>query len=59
MIYRSQRKLCALAEGLIEGAAEQFGETVTIRHPQCMHRGDEHCRLELTFAKKEQPVAAA
>ena len=57
MIYRSQRKLCAFAEGLIEGAAGQFGETVTIRHPECMHRGDDHCRLELTFTKKE-PAAA-
>ncbi|HYF34088.1 MAG TPA: heme NO-binding domain-containing protein, partial [Prosthecobacter sp.] len=30
MSYRSQRKLCALAEGLIEGAATHYGETVMI-----------------------------
>ena len=53
MLYRSKRKLCALAEGLIEGAAGQFGETVAMHHPQCMHRGDPHCRLELSFAKKQ------
>ncbi len=52
MRYRSKRKLCALAEGLSEGAAAHFGEIVTIRHPECMHRGDACCRLELSFAKK-------
>lgn len=53
MTYRSQRKLCALAEGLIDGAAAQFDETVHIHHPECMHRGDAACRLELTFARKQ------
>ena len=52
MHYRSKRKLCALAEGMVEGAAEQFGETVHIHHPECMLRGAEHCRLELRFAQK-------
>jgi hypothetical protein len=55
MVYRSQRKLCALAEGLIEGAAGQFDETVHIHHPECMHRGDAACRLELSF-NKNQPA---
>lgn len=54
MHYQSKRKLCALAEGLVEGAAEQFGESVTILHPECMHRGGARCRLELSF----QPKAA-
>lgn len=52
MHYRSKRKLCALAEGLSEGAAEHFGEQVAILHPQCMHRGDACCRLELSFQRK-------
>lgn len=52
MSYRSKRKLCALAEGLIEGASDHFGEAVSIQHPQCMHRGDECCRLELSFTRK-------
>lgn len=50
MSYYSKRKLCALAEGLITGAATHFGERVTIRHDSCLHRGDPSCRLELTFA---------
>ncbi len=49
MVYRSKRRLCAFAEGLIEGAAVQFGETATIGHPQCLHRGDSACRLEIRF----------
>jgi hypothetical protein len=53
MSYYSKRKLCALAEGLIVGAAEHFDETVSIGHALCMHRGDSRCRLELSFARKE------
>jgi hypothetical protein len=51
MLYRSRRRLCAFAEGLIEGAAAHFGETVHIAHAACLHRGDPHCRLELAFSK--------
>lgn len=53
MNYRSKRKLCALAEGFVQSAAEHYGETVHIGHPECMHRGDAHCRLELTFDRRE------
>jgi hypothetical protein len=52
MGYRSKRKMCALAEGLIQGAANHYSETVTINHCQCMHRGDPSCRLEMTFGAK-------
>jgi len=50
MRYGSRRKLCAFAEGLIRGAADHFGETVSIRQPRCMNRGDEACDLEIAFA---------
>ncbi len=50
--YRSARQMCALAEGLVTGAAEYFGETAVIRHPRCLHRNDDHCRLEITFERK-------
>jgi hypothetical protein len=43
--YRSQRRLCALAAGFIEGAAAQFGQEVAISHPECMKRGDSRCLL--------------
>lgn len=51
MGYRSKRKLCALAEGLIDGAARHYGERVSIHHGECMHRGDPQCRLTLSFAR--------
>lgn len=49
MEYQSERRLCAFAEGLIQGAAAHFHEDVTIHHPRCMHSGDASCRLELSF----------
>ncbi|MEM6708778.1 MAG: heme NO-binding domain-containing protein [Pseudomonadota bacterium] len=49
MIYRSPRKLCGLAEGLIAGSAKHFGQRYTLRHDVCMHRGSDHCVLELTL----------
>ena len=50
MGYHSPRKLCAFAEGLLLGAADHFGERLTIEQPLCMKRGDEHCVLEIAFA---------
>ncbi|MEL7312984.1 MAG: heme NO-binding domain-containing protein [Pseudomonadota bacterium] len=50
MHYHSPRRLCHLAEGLINGCSEHFGVGVTIAHDQCMHEGAETCRLELSFS---------
>jgi hypothetical protein len=51
MGYRSPRKLCSFAEGLLLGAADHFGERLTIEQPACMKRGDEQCVLEIAFAR--------
>jgi hypothetical protein len=51
MRYRSPRKLCALAEGLLHGAADHYRERLTITQPQCMNLGDDRCVLEITFAQ--------
>lgn len=53
MTYRSPRRMCTFAEGLIEGAAAHYGETADIRQTACMHRGDPACRFELRFAPAE------
>ena len=45
--YGSPRRMCALAEGLIEGAAAQFGQQVTITQRDCMLRNDELCTIEV------------
>lgn len=49
MIYRSPRKLCRLAEGLIQGASVHLKAPYQLTHPLCMHHGSPHCRLELKF----------
>ena len=50
MLYRSPRGLCALAEGLVSGAAQHFGASVSSTHDICMHQGEDHCRLDLSFS---------
>jgi hypothetical protein len=52
--YHSKRKLCAFAEGLIQGAAAQFHERAAIEQPQCMNRGDPRCLLVCTFERPLQ-----
>ena len=52
MQYQSARKLCAFAEGLIQGTAAYYGETVIIEHCRCMHRGDDRCHFDLRFRQK-------
>ncbi len=47
--YHSRRRLCALAEGFIRGAATRYDEVVTITHSRCMHNGDPSCTLECVF----------
>jgi hypothetical protein len=49
--YRSHRKLCAFAIGLIEGAAAHYGERATIEHRTCMHHGDAQCLLAVRTTK--------
>ena len=49
--YRSARKLCALADGFIQGAAGHYGESVTVDHDRCMHRGDPACEMRCSFTR--------
>jgi hypothetical protein len=51
MGYRSPRKLCSFAVGLLLGAADHFGEQLTIAQPLCMKRGDDQCVLEIEFTR--------
>lgn len=45
IIYASQRKLCALARGLIRGVAHSYAEEVSIAEPSCMLSGSPVCKL--------------
>ena len=49
MFYSSARKLCALAEGLIQGAAAHYGEEATIAQAECMLQGAGRCVLSISF----------
>lgn len=49
--YRSERKLCALAEGFMQGAADHYKESMQLKHPECMHNGAAKCLWELKFSK--------
>ncbi len=47
--YHSARRLCALAEGFMQGAAEHYREQAGITQPQCMHHGDDKCVFHVQF----------
>jgi heme-NO-binding protein len=50
MAYHSERKLCMLAQGFIEGAATHYRDSADVHHHQCMHNGDDKCVLEIRWA---------
>lgn len=48
--YRSERRLCALAEGFVRGAAAHYGELVSMAQPECMLHGADACILRCVFS---------
>lgn len=49
--YRSTRRQCALAEGMIRGAGAWFGQSVEITHTSCMLEGADHCTMRAGIEK--------
>jgi Haem-NO-binding len=47
LIYSTERGRCDLAEGLILGAADHYGQHVELDQPQCTRRGDPVCVLRV------------
>ena len=45
--YESTRQLCALAEGLVAGAADHYGTAAEITQPTCVHAGDDACIIRV------------
>ncbi|EAT11528.1 guanylate cyclase [Bermanella marisrubri] len=45
--YRSNRKLCSLASGLIQGCADHFNSPIHLEHVECMHDGAARCRWHI------------
>jgi hypothetical protein len=50
VVYRSDRQLCHLARGIINGVGDYFDEPYVIEEPRCMHAGDDHCELVVSRA---------
>jgi hypothetical protein len=49
LIYDSDRHLCPILYGAIEGAAERYGERVRIVETACMTQGASACRFDIRF----------
>lgn len=57
MAYCSPRRLCALAEGFLRGAARHYGQTVDVTQPSCMLDGADQCVLHCEFSPVPRPPA--
>ena len=47
--YESERGLCMLMEGLLDGVADHFGVGIQYEQTSCTHRGDPRCTFEIQF----------
>jgi len=47
LVYDSERKLCALARGIIRGLAKLYEESVTMAEPECMLKGQAACLIRV------------
>ena len=50
LLYRSERRLCPVLQGAIEGAALRYQQTVSIQEHTCMNRGASACQFEARFS---------
>lgn len=46
--YRSKRRLCPVARGIIRGAAAHYGVAIAITEDLCMLRGDPECVIKVS-----------
>lgn len=49
--YRSSRRMCALAQGFIEGAAAFYCETVEVEHVSCVEHGSGACEIAIHWTE--------
>lgn len=43
--YRSKRKMCPVAKGIVKGVAAHYGERILITEPSCMLHGAGACEI--------------
>jgi hypothetical protein len=46
--YSSERKMCQVARGIMNGVAKEFGESIRIEETACLHRGAPSCEMAIT-----------
>lgn len=46
--YRSSRRLCELAVGLVLGVGDWYGAALTVEQATCVERGDDACTIRAT-----------
>lgn len=51
--YRSRRDLCPLAEGLLLGVGDHYGEQLSIVQSACTREGADHCDIDFTVKPVE------
>ena len=49
--YSSERKLCKLVEGLLDGVGDYFGQKISYSHQQCMQDSTHECILNIECSK--------
>lgn len=59
LIYDSDRQLCPVLWGAIEGAAERYGQQVRIHERTCMRAGNDVCRFDVVFSPVNNASKAA
>jgi hypothetical protein len=59
MDYHSSRRLCALAQGFVEGAAAYYGEAVVFEHLTCVDAGDQGCSFRIAWIGQSEQSHAA
>lgn len=59
MNYHSQRRMCALAQGFVEGAADWWCEEVEVEHLACVDRGDHGCEFQIRWSRADARTHAA
>jgi len=52
VVYSSQRGLCALAKGILQGLGDVFDEELSVVKNTCTHKGDPFCTFTITKASQ-------
>jgi Haem-NO-binding len=50
LTYRSARRMCPVAKGIVLGLGQYYGQKVSVRETQCTHRGAETCMMTVRTA---------